>query len=338
MKVVQKTPDGKEVQSYEDGELLFHQGEAGGDIYFLKAGQIEVFTEQDGHRVTLSRMKEGEILGVLTCLTRSPRMASARAIGQVTVEKVPHNNIADLIKAMPAFMKIVLKEFSGRLSAVNASLAKTQLELKKSEAGQITPLYTAMQMAGAMHTLGGLSAIDIADKKYVLIDDLMPRLETTLVKKREELDVLFELFLQAGVFRIDIEPDRKRKAITWDLIQRMPAFVQFVQETRQGPKRKLLAVRFLEKERQTLLGLAQYTKSKGMKVSEMVRIPIKDLQADFKKVTGFEFEPESLEKGRSIGLIGIEGEGEAAKVAFAASSVSRTLAFLTAVQKLREMV
>src|SRR5690606_30589350 len=105
---------------YSPGEIIFQKGEIGGDLLLIEKGSVEIFTHQNHQEVVLTEMKEGEIIGVMTCLTAEPRMASARAKTEAILKKVPHASIKKVLNGLPKWMAIVLKEFTIRLSEMNA--------------------------------------------------------------------------------------------------------------------------------------------------------------------------------------------------------------------------
>ena len=67
------------VRTYEDGERIIQQGEAGDSFYILAAGRAEAVT--DGHR--LREMGPGDSFGEIALIRDVPRTASVIAVGPV---------------------------------------------------------------------------------------------------------------------------------------------------------------------------------------------------------------------------------------------------------------
>lgn len=124
------TPDKtcEELSFFQAGTVIFKEGDAGGDLFIIQEGMVSIYTEKEGKEVPLSEMTTGEVMGLITCLTNSVRLASAKAKTNVSVKVVKHEHIQKLIKSLPEWMKIVLKEFTIRLTHMNDAYSKLYLE------------------------------------------------------------------------------------------------------------------------------------------------------------------------------------------------------------------
>ncbi len=189
-------------------------------------------------------------------------------------------------------------------------------------------------MAATMHTVGNLMIRHVAGKELVIVDELLPRVESCLVKSREEILEIYEIFLAAGVLKNEIELDNRRKAFSWELMQRLPDFVHFVDLTRRGATKKLIETRFFEREKKTLLAISLYAKKQVKDSSANCRLKYSEVEANLLKATGTELDPEAIGKARETGLIVIEGTPPALTLVFSPSVLSRSIAFMAAVQKL----
>lgn len=69
------------VYRYDDGEIIFKQGEAGPWLYFLLSGKVRVI--KDGEDLATLQRK-GEVFGEMGILTASYHSVSATAIGDTT--------------------------------------------------------------------------------------------------------------------------------------------------------------------------------------------------------------------------------------------------------------
>src|SRR5262245_36837724 len=73
-------------RSFSDGTVVFHQGEAGRELYIILSGSARVFrTEADGSIVQLSRLQPGQSFGELGLIEGKPRMATVVADGELRV-------------------------------------------------------------------------------------------------------------------------------------------------------------------------------------------------------------------------------------------------------------
>ena len=97
-------------RTYLNGEILFREGDPGGDIFIIKAGEVKVYQDRNGQEVQLAQLGQGELLGAMTATTRTPRTASVKALTQVTVTIIQNQDVEKLLKDMPPWAKILLKD------------------------------------------------------------------------------------------------------------------------------------------------------------------------------------------------------------------------------------
>jgi CRP-like cAMP-binding protein len=72
-------------ETYEDGEVIFKEGNSGDWVYVVLSGAVEVSKEVDGTKFVLSILKPGEVFGELALIGAVKRTATTRAIGRTTV-------------------------------------------------------------------------------------------------------------------------------------------------------------------------------------------------------------------------------------------------------------
>lgn len=322
--------------SFAPGDSLFHQGDPGGDLYFIESGVVEIYTAKDQEAIILSEMTQGEIIGVMTCLTSESRMASARAKTQVVCKKVPHASITKVLAALPNWMKIVLKEFTIRLQQMNKVYSESVMRVKKLEATQISNVYTGAQLASAFGSLAEYMAIKQEDTKIVVVEDLLAKLEFVLNIKKEEIDRVFAVLLEAGLVKLEIEMEKKRTIVKLENAQKLAHFAQFVRESRHGPTKKLVRARFTHKETRVMSAIVKFAQRLEMDMDKTGKLPVADLEKALEKATGVKFERDALEKGIKLKLLAVEGEGGSggAQVVMRPAHLGRTVACVEAVRKL----
>ncbi|HYW74185.1 MAG TPA: cyclic nucleotide-binding domain-containing protein [Pyrinomonadaceae bacterium] len=86
-----------EVKQVPAGEVLLHEGETAEFALLILKGEIEVFVEREGQRLTLTEAGPGTILGELALLCGIPRSASARAKTDATILKWEDESLHTLL-------------------------------------------------------------------------------------------------------------------------------------------------------------------------------------------------------------------------------------------------
>ncbi len=323
--------------TFNASQQIFLQGEAGGDLFFIEEGVVEIYQIQDGQEITLAEMTKGEIIGVMTCMTSEPRMASARARTWVSLKKVPHDNIRKVLAAMPNWMKIVFKEFALRLNQVNKLYTDTMIRVKKLEENQISFLYKGTLFASAFGHLADLLAVKYEESKIVVVDDVMQKLEFALNMPREDLDKIFVTLSEAGLIKIEIEPERKRNVVKLEIAQKVAYFAQFVRETKHGPGKKILKVRFSNKELRVLSSMVKYAVKTGNAVDKACELSVKDLEEKLEQKMAVKFDRMALTKAQGLKLLDVKGAHAEERVVFRPGSLGRTVTCIEAVRRLEEL-
>lgn len=320
---------------YQRGTLLFQQGEPGGDLFFVKEGKVEVFVHKDHQDVRLTLLGPGEVLGVLTCTTNEPRLASARAYTDVMVRRVAHEAIKKSLGKMPQWMATVIKEFTIRIKQMNDQFARAQLTMEKMAKERISRVYTAMQVCHAAAVVADLIHIVVDERPVVVVDDLLDKLEETLGLERTEVQAVFDVMTRAGLVRREIEPDRKRKVVAVEVLRRLPNFAEFVRNAKTGKERKLVAANISHKHQQVLFGITKFAKHLDLDLSKEVRISDHQLRHAFRKVTGVDWSEEVGRLGTELGLLRLSSTGDETTLFVVPDHVSRSLTSALAIRALQ---
>lgn len=326
-----------DVKFFSQGSIIFQQGESGGDLFLIQEGKVDIFTDFDHREVVLETMSQGEVLGVLTCLTGETRLASARARTDVVAKVIKHETLKKVVESLPEWMKTVLREFTIRLTKMDRKFSEMSVSNEKLGDNQVSPVFLASQVAGAFAAFGEFYARDVDDRKMVDISEMLAKLEGVIGQTKEELEKIVDVFVDSGLIKVDITRDTKKKQVSLDVAKKLSWFAQFVRESKSGKKRKIVKMRFDHKEKLTYEFLVKHAVKNELKLEEMVRVPMSDLQESIKKFPDKALEESALDKGKDLDLIVIEGEGPAMKVGFVPSTLGRTMASVQAIHTLEDL-
>lgn len=84
-----KPPVTAGLRTLSPGEFLFHEGEDGDAAFAILAGEVEVLRERGAEQLQLALLQRGDVVGEMALIDRQSRMASARAVGEVSVMVMP---------------------------------------------------------------------------------------------------------------------------------------------------------------------------------------------------------------------------------------------------------
>ncbi len=108
--------------SFEDGQLLFDQGESGDTLYMIEAGAIALYTVSLGVEKLLRVCKAGDVVGELALIDGSPRSARARAKGNLRVLELQRTHFNMFLKSRPQVVMAMLRFLAERVRDITVAL------------------------------------------------------------------------------------------------------------------------------------------------------------------------------------------------------------------------
>lgn len=103
-----------QVSSFEPGQVVFRQGEAGDCMYFIQSGTVEVVRSDDGKERVLARLSPGQYFGEMALLDSQPRNATVRTLTASKLVQLGRENFLALLRVMPASREAILKTVQER--------------------------------------------------------------------------------------------------------------------------------------------------------------------------------------------------------------------------------
>ena len=108
------------------GDELFAEGDHGGSAYVITSGEVEVVKVSGETDVRVAVVGVGEVIGEMALLDEAPRMASVRALSDVSLIAIPKANLDTLLASSAAAVKALFAVFTKRWR-------ETQSRLRQSE-------------------------------------------------------------------------------------------------------------------------------------------------------------------------------------------------------------
>jgi len=98
------------------GTKILTEGQRGDGLYVMLSGRCEVSRKTDGKRRVLGELKEGDVFGEMSLMTREPVAATVKAIRKCLVLRLPAKTFTEVIMWHPQILELV-----STLSDVRAS-------------------------------------------------------------------------------------------------------------------------------------------------------------------------------------------------------------------------
>lgn len=106
------------------GEVLFHEGDNGDQIYVVVDGKIKLGrTAADGRENLLAVLGPGQMFGELSLFDPGPRSATASAITETTLLGLAHKDLLPWLTGRPEVARNLLSQLAQRLRRSNDTLA-----------------------------------------------------------------------------------------------------------------------------------------------------------------------------------------------------------------------
>lgn len=113
-------------QCFQAGELIFEEGDAGNEVFFLETGKINI--SSSGQEI--ASLKAGDVLGEIALVTGAPRTATARAALKTTVFSFHKEDFDAWRERYPPFEKAAKTLAANRLKEL---LARDGVDLNAAE-------------------------------------------------------------------------------------------------------------------------------------------------------------------------------------------------------------
>jgi CRP/FNR family cyclic AMP-dependent transcriptional regulator len=120
---------------FDDGKVLFRQGDPGDAAYLIIDGQVEIVLEGPAGPVTVATLGANEIVGDMAILTGAPRNATVRAKGRLVALRIAKDPFMRMVREFPNMAVSIMQELAHRIEATNNQLRAALSEVQKLRAG-----------------------------------------------------------------------------------------------------------------------------------------------------------------------------------------------------------
>jgi CRP/FNR family transcriptional regulator, cyclic AMP receptor protein len=114
-------------RDFNEGEIIFHYGDSGGEIFILRNGSVELFIESmEGEKIVISENEKGDVIGELSFLDGGARTATALAREATQTLVMHRDRLLEFIDKHPHAAMDLLTAVGRRLRATD-ELLRTQV-------------------------------------------------------------------------------------------------------------------------------------------------------------------------------------------------------------------
>ena len=105
-----------EERGYADGEVIAAEGELGEDLHIIVDGTIRVVQDREGSERELARRTAGDVVGEMSIITQTPRVATLVADGPVRTIRLRHREFESMLRERPSVAMGVMRVLAYRLA------------------------------------------------------------------------------------------------------------------------------------------------------------------------------------------------------------------------------
>ena len=101
-------------ETFEPGQVIFHQGEAAQCAYFIRSGEVEVLQGAGEEQKVVAKLASGQYFGEMALIHNAPRNATVRALTKSTVAVLGKQNFMIMLNLMPSTQGDIMKTVNER--------------------------------------------------------------------------------------------------------------------------------------------------------------------------------------------------------------------------------
>jgi CRP-like cAMP-binding protein len=124
-----------ELMTFENGELVFNQGDGSDCAYVVMDGALEIITHSGDTEAVVAVLQKNDLVGELGVLTNAPRSATIRARGEVQALRIDADMFVEMITENPDIALDVLRQLSMKVTRTHELYEEVLSELAQARAG-----------------------------------------------------------------------------------------------------------------------------------------------------------------------------------------------------------
>jgi CRP-like cAMP-binding protein len=117
--------------TYEEGQVLFRQGDMGDAAYIIVEGEAEVRVGAPGGDIVVATLSRNDFVGEIAILCDVPRTATVQAKTRVVTLRIAKDLFFRLIAEFPQMSVEIMRELAARLEHTTAQLREAVAAAKK---------------------------------------------------------------------------------------------------------------------------------------------------------------------------------------------------------------
>jgi CRP-like cAMP-binding protein len=117
---------------YNEGQVLFRQGDEGDAAYVVLSGRAEVIVDSSAGEIKVAEVEPNEIVGEIAILCDVSRTATVKAATPLEVLRIRKDHFLRLLTEFPEMTVEIVKVLADRLSHTTAELTAARSKARQA--------------------------------------------------------------------------------------------------------------------------------------------------------------------------------------------------------------
>lgn len=135
--ILKKRFSQESIQSYQDGEFIFQEGEQTQEMYIVQTGKVEILKKNGDSEFILASLGRGEFFGEMALLNSEERSASAKSVGETNLLTIAPGGFLLKIRRDPTFAFEMMQIMSVRIRTGNNKLLEMIAEHEHTDSKEL---------------------------------------------------------------------------------------------------------------------------------------------------------------------------------------------------------
>ena len=324
-----------EPKLYAPGAVVYRRGERASSIYMIESGEAQIFTSSKIKTIGLMELKEGSIAGTDIIYNDGVHSHSLIAKTKLIV-RVYH------VSEYEKMLDKIDKKTRFRLIDLDQKLEKTISRLDKALryvddiANNIPMLSLALQIIGIMENFPKYFVDKEQEGKgIIIIDSLLKKLSSIINVSDKGIIKVFNVLIKAGI--LSVRESVSYKYTILETFDKMYAFREFVNDFNSGKYPELSKHGLSDAESKLLTNIVKFCKKLELDFDKNIDIKVFDLQESLHGLSGYTWDLAVMNEACKTGLVSFKTLESINYVELCPQTVSRTICFLEAMNKLANL-
>ncbi|MFH1057444.1 MAG: Crp/Fnr family transcriptional regulator [Pseudomonadota bacterium] len=191
------------VKGYNQGQVIFREGQDGSYACIVNSGEVDVFKDVDGRPMLLARLGRGAVFGEMALISSERRTATVVAATYTEVVVLEHERFQKTLAASNPLLQAIVKGLVERLAHTNAMLHNCA-----------APEGRALALAHLIEALAECAPADENGRARLVVKHLSDLASKILGLSGKELERLVSQLAALGPLSFEHGPQGRELALT----------------------------------------------------------------------------------------------------------------------------